>query len=161
MSDTYVQSIDVEVSKNAKSMQWAGICLVLASFGFVFLSAFYSWWFMFAFGAIFASGGVCLHFYNKTAKEYTYEFSKSRLRVVAKDVVNRQRIYLDLMWNDAQSFEIMQDTYDKKTDLLCASKAYEDGIWQIKFTADGIDRSLLFKPDEYMIALIKQLRENK
>ena len=96
MTDQYVQSIDVEVGKAAKYMQWAGIALILASLGFILLSAFYSWWFAFGFVALMAVGGVFLHFYNKTAKEYTYEFSRSRLRIIAKDVVNRQRVYLDL-----------------------------------------------------------------
>ena len=47
MTDQYVQSIDVEVGKAAKYMQWAGIVLILASLGFILLSAFYSWWFTF------------------------------------------------------------------------------------------------------------------
>ena len=71
MTDQYVQSIDVEVGKAAKYMQWAGIALILASLGFILLSAFYSWWFTFGFVALMTAGGVLLHFYTKTAKEYT------------------------------------------------------------------------------------------
>lgn len=58
MTDQYVQSIDVEVGKAAKYMQWAGIALILASLGFILLSAFYSWWFVFGFVALMAAGGV-------------------------------------------------------------------------------------------------------
>lgn len=93
----------------------------IASLGFILLSAFYSWWFTFGFVALMTAGGVLLHFYNKTAKEYTYEFSRSRLRIIAKDVVNRQRVYLDLLWKDVKSFEIMTGAYDEKRDLLCAN----------------------------------------
>lgn len=156
MTDHYVQSIDVEVGKAAKYMQWAGIVLILASLGFILLSAFYSWWFTFGFVALMTAGGVLLHFYNKTAKEYTYEFSRSRLRIIAKDVVNRQRVYLDLLWKDVKSFEIMTGAYDEKRDLLCANKSYDVGVCQIVFRADNQTRRLLFVPDEYMSALVKE-----
>ena len=102
------------------------------------------------------AGGVLLHFYNKTAKEYTYEFSRSRLRIIAKDVVNRQRVYLDLLWKDVKSFDIMTGAYDEKRDLLCANKSYDVGVCQIVFRADNQTRRLLFMPDEYMSALVKE-----
>lgn len=160
MTDNYSQSVEVEVSTSAKTMQWVGICLALASLGFVLLSAFYNWWLMFGFAALAIAGGVLIHFYNKTAKEYAYDFSQSRLRIVAKDVVNRQRVYVELLWNDAQNFEVMTDIFDPKRDLLCASKAYERGVWQIEFKLGAQSKRLLFAPDDYMIALIKEKTSN-
>lgn len=131
--------------------------MILASLGFVLISAFYSWYFMFGFAALLASGAVCIHFYNKTAKEYTYEFSPSRLKIIEKDVVNRQRVYLDLLWKDVCNFEIMNDVYDEKSDLLCASKAYESGVWQIVFNVENEKKRLLFAPDDYLVLLIKEI----
>lgn len=156
MTDNYSQSIDVEVSQKARQLQWAGIGMILASMGFVLISAFYSWYFMFGFALLFVGGGVCVHFYNKTSKEYTYDFSTSKLRIVKKDVVNRQSVYVDLMWNDVESFEIMNDVYDEKSDLMCASKAYEQGVWQIVFWLSNEKKRLLFAPDDYLVALIKE-----
>lgn len=60
----YSCSVDVEVPKNKKIMQWAGIFAILFSLGFVMLSVFYSWYFMIAFAFFFAGGVVNLHFYN-------------------------------------------------------------------------------------------------
>ena len=134
--------------------------MILASLGFVLISAFYSWYFMFGFAALLASGAVCIHFYNKTAKEYTYEFSPSRLKIIEKDVVNRQRVYLDLLWKDVCNFEIMNDVYDEKSDLLCASKAYESGVWQIVFKVENEKKRLLFAPDDYLVLLIKEIANN-
>ena len=134
--------------------------MILASLGFVLISAFYSWYFMFGFAALLASGAVCIHFYNKTAKEYTYEFSPSRLKIIEKDVVNRQRVYLDLLWKDVCNFEIMNDVYDEKSDLLCASKAYESGVWQIVFNVENEKKRLLFAPDDYLVLLIKEIANN-
>lgn len=160
MTDHYTQTIDVEVSQKMHKLQWAGITMILASLGFILISAFYSWYFMFGFAALLVGGAVCIHFYNKTAKEYTYEFSPSRLRVVEKDVVNRQRVYLDLLWKDVLGFEIMGDIYDEKTDLLCASKAYESGVWQIVFNVESEKKRLLFAPDDYLVCLIKEIVNN-
>lgn len=131
--------------------------MILASLGFILISAFYSWYFMFGFAALLATGAVCIHFYNKTAKEYTYEFSPSRLKIIEKDVVNRQRVYLDLLWKDVCSFEIMNDVYEEKSDLLCASKAYESGVWQIVFNVENEKKRLLFAPDDYLVLLIKEI----
>lgn len=134
--------------------------MILASLGFILISAFYSWYFMFGFAALLVGGAVCIHFYNKTAKEYTYEFSPSRLKVIEKDVVNRQRVYLDLLWKDVCDFEIMNDVYDEKSDLLCASKAYESGVWQIVFRVENKKKRLLFVPDDYLVLLIKEIANN-
>lgn len=60
----YSCSVDVEVPKNKKIMQWAGIFAILFSLGFIMLSVFYSWYFMIAFAFFFAGGVVNLHFYN-------------------------------------------------------------------------------------------------
>ena len=164
MTDHYSQTIDVEVSQKMRQLQWVGITMILASLGFILISAFYSWYFMFGFAALLVGGAVCIHFYNKTAKEYTYEFSPSRLKVIEKDVVNRQRVYLDLLWKDVCGFEIMNDVYDEKSDLLCASKAYESGVWQIVFKVENEKKRLLFTPDDYLVLLIKEIAnsdENK
>ena len=164
MTDHYSQTIDVEVSQKMRQLQWAGITMILASLGFILISAFYSWYFMFGFAALLVGGAVCIHFYNKTGKEYTYEFSPARLKVIEKDVVNRQRVYLDLLWKDVCGFEIMNDVYDEKSDLLCASKAYESGVWQIVFEVEKEKKRLLFAPDDYLVLLIKEIAnsdENK
>ena len=146
MTDHYSQTIDVEVSQKMRQLQWAGITMILASLGFILISAFYSWYFMFGFAALLVGGAVCIHFYNKTAKEYTYEFSPSRLKVIEKDVVNRQRVYLDLLWKDVCGFEIMND------------------VWQIVFQVGNEKKRLLFAPDDYLVLLIKEIAnsdENK
>lgn len=60
------------------------------------------------------------------------------------------------MWKDVKSFEIMTGAYDVKRDLLCANKSYDVGVCQIVFRAGNQTRRLLFMPDEYMSALVKE-----
>lgn len=160
MVEQYSQTLDVEVESKSKQKQWIGIALVLFSLGFLMLSIFYSWWFMFAFAVVFAVGCAFIYLYNKTAKEYTYEFNPKRLTIASKDVVNRQKRVLTLLVKDICEFSIMNDMVDGK-DFVCCGKTYEAGVWQISFLLDGKMRRLLFAPDEYMVALIKEaINEN-
>lgn len=156
MVEQYVQELDVQVSAKHKRMQWAGIFLVLFSLGFLMLAIFLSWFFLIGFALIFAVGIEFIHIYNNVKKEYVYEFNPKRLTIVGKDVVNRQKRLLTLLFKDVESFEIMQDEYDEKCDLLYCQNAYDKGVWQIVFTLDGVKRRLLFAPDEYMVALIRE-----
>ena len=179
MTDHYSQTIDVEVSQKMRQLQWAGITMILASLGFILISAFYSWYFMIAFGVFFAAGIVCIHIYNQTAKEYIYEVSPTRLVIVKKDVVNKQSVVLSLLFKDVTSFGIMDDMYHDKVegedviccnsqvdvidysktfDILFCNKAYDMGVYQIVFMPEdtGISQKVLFAPDEYMVALINE-----
>lgn len=137
-------------------MQLTGIALVLASLGFLMISVFFSWWFMFAFAILFALGCVLIHLYNKVAKEYTYELNRSSLCIVAKDVVNRQKRIMTLYLKDIRNFSVMTCMYDGKQDILCCNNCYDMGVWEIRFYFEGADKRLLFAPDDYMIALINE-----
>lgn len=156
MVEQYCQTLDVEVESKSKQKQWIGITLVLFSLGFLMLSIFYSWWFLFAFALTFTVGCLFIYLYNKTAKEYTYEFNPTRLTIASKDVVNRQKRVLTLLVKDICEFSIMSDMVDDDQDIVCCGKTYNMGVWQISFWLDGKMRRLLFVPDEYMIALIKE-----
>lgn len=163
MVDNYTQAVEVTVGSKAKALQWSGIFFVLFSFGFIAVSAFYSWYFMFAFAVFFAVGIVNIHFYNRVVKEFFYEFSPTRFTVVKKDIVNKQTPVLSLLLKDAISFGIMTDMFDegKGKDMLCCDKAYDRGVYQITFgLKDGTTRKVLFAPDEYMVALLNEALAN-
>lgn len=160
MTENYNQSVEVELTSSARAKQWSGIFGVLFSLGFVMVSIFYSWYFMIAFAVAFVFGAINLHLYNKTAREYLYEFSQNRITFVKKDVVNRQFRVLSLLIKDIRSFEVMNDICDDSQALYC-SKAYDIGVWQISYEYEGTLRKALFAPDDYMIALIKEaIKEN-
>lgn len=155
MVSQYSCSVDAEVPKIKKNMQWLGIFAVLFSLGFVILSVFYSWYFMIAFAFFFAGGAVNLHFYNATKKEFLYELSETRLTIVGKDVVNRQKRLASILLKDVTEFKILTDTCDGLDGLYC-SNAYDEGVYALTFKSDGKCKTIAFMPDEYMIALIKE-----
>ena len=151
----YSCSVDVEVPKNKKIMQWAGIFAILFSLGFVMLSVFYSWYFMIAFAFFFAGGVVNLHFYNDVKKEYLYELSETRLTIVGKDVVNRQKRLASILLKDVTEFGIMTDTSDILDGLYCQN-AYDAGVYSLTFNSEGVKKTVAFMPDDYMIALLDE-----
>lgn len=183
MVDNYSQSVEIDVTRRSKRMQWTGMFLVLFSFGFVVAAIFYNWLFMIVFVVFFAAGIVFIHIYNQTAKEYVYEVSPTRLVIVKKDVVNKQTVVLSLLFKDVTGFGIMTDIYHDKVegedavcanehhdsidysktfDILLCNKAYDMGVYQIVFMPKdtGISQKVLFAPDEYMVALINENIKN-
>lgn len=163
MTQNYCQAIEVEVSSKSRRMQWTGIFSILFALGFVMISIFYSWYFMIAFALAFVFGALNLHFCNKTAKEYVYEFTDTRINFVKKDIVNRQYRVLSLLLKDVVSFSLMQDIYDEgnSTNHMYCSRAYDRGVYQIVFDYEGKRQIALFAPDDYMIALINDaLKQN-
>lgn len=153
--------MDVAVSGKAKLSQWLGIAAILLSLGFVILSAFINWYLMFGFGAFMAIGAIEIHIYNLVAKEYIYDFSPKRLVIAKKDVVNRTRRVLSLLFEDALDFSPLEGL-SEDSDIICCGDIGEQGVCELTFSAGGEIKRLIFKPDEYMTELIaNKLKETK
>lgn len=160
MTEQYSQTVEVAVSSKTKSWQWIGIASVLFSLGFLMLTIFLKWYFVFAFVVLLAIGIVYMHFYNSTAKEYTYDFSQKRLVVVKKDLMGKQRRILMLMYEDVLSFEIMDGLSDD-SDVVACNATNECGVYQIVYREGEQTHRLLFAPDDYMTALLSEVLKMK
>lgn len=155
MVQQYSCTVDAEVKKSKKALQWAGIFAILFSLGFVIFSIFFSWYFMIAFAFFFVGGIVNIHFYNNVKKEYLYELSETRLTIVGKDVVNRQKRLATVLLKDVIEFKILSDTSDNLDGLFC-SNAYDAGVYSLSFNSESGVKTFAFMPDDYMIALLKE-----
>ncbi|MDE6302521.1 MAG: hypothetical protein K2M36_02910 [Clostridia bacterium] len=160
MTESYSQSVEVEVSSKTKAMQWIGIAAILFSLGFLMITIFYRWYFVFPFIAILVVGCVYLHFYNTSAKEYTYEFSPKCLVVAKKDLLNKQRRMLVLIFSDVTEFCIMEGLADDN-DVTACGATHEQGVYQLVYRDGENMRRLLFAPDDYMTALIAETIKDK
>ena len=160
MTERYSQSVEVEVSSKTKAMQWIGIAAILLSLGFLMMAIFFKWYFVFPFLAILAVGCVYLHFYNTSAKEYTYEFSPKCLVVAKKDLLSKQRRMLVLMFDDVTEFALMDGLADD-SDVTACGATHERGVYQLIYKDGENTRRLLFAPDDYMTALIAETLKDK
>lgn len=155
MTERYSQTVEMTVSSKTKAMQWIGIASILFALGFLMLTIFLKWYFVFGFLAIFAIGAVYLHIYNASAKEYIYEFSPDRLKIAKKDLMGRTRLLLTLMLDDATGCGIMEGLTEDGDVVACAS-SHEAGVYQLIYKEQDKLKRLLFAPDTYMTALLKE-----
>ncbi|MCM1305760.1 MAG: hypothetical protein NC037_04790 [Bacteroides sp.] len=155
MTEQYSQTVEITVSSKTKSKQWIGIAAVLFSLGFLMLTIFLKWYFVFPFLIIFAVGIVYMHFYNTSAKEYIYEFSPTRLTVAKKDLMGKTSRLISLMLNDVETCTIMEGLSDEN-DIVACNATYERGVYQIIYIENDKRRRLLFAPDTYMQALLRE-----
>jgi len=160
MTEQYSQTVEVAVTSKTKAMQWIGIAAVLFSLGFLMLTIFLKWYFVFVFIVILAIGIVYLHFYNKTAKEFIYDYSPVRLVIAKKDLMGKTSRILSLLFDDAISCEIMDGAADDD-DVMACGAVHERGIYQIVYSEGEKTRRLLFAPDDYMLALLKEALGDK
>ncbi len=155
MTEQYTQTVEVTVSSKTKGMQWAGIVAVLLALGFLMLAIFLVWYFVFGMLALLAIGIVYIHFYNISAQEYAYDFSTVRLIVVKKDLMGKQKRILCLVYEDIIDFGIMEGLAEDE-DIIACNAAHEAGVYQIVYRNADKTRRLLFAPDDYLLALLKQ-----
>ena len=154
MTGQYTQTVEVVVDGKAKATQWIGIAAILLSLGFIILAAFVNWYLMFGFAAFLLIGIVQIHRYNLVAREYIYSYSDTRLVIAKKDVVNRTRRVLAVLFKDVTSFAPLEGL-SEDGDLVCCKNTGDMGVYELNFKAGDEVCRLLFAPDEYMTELIK------
>lgn len=160
MTEQYSQTVEVTVTSKTKAMQWIGIGSVLFSLGFLMLAIFYVWYFVFGFIAILAVGIVYIHLYNTSPKEFIYDISPVRLVIAKKDLMGKTVRKLSLMLEDVKSLELMQGIADDD-DVIACDRTYDKGVYQLVYGEDGNVKRLLFAPDDYMLALLKEALQDK
>ncbi|UKI21476.1 MAG: hypothetical protein L6V83_00290 [Christensenella sp.] len=84
-----------------------------------------------------------------------YELSETRLTIVGKDVVNRQKRLASILLKDVTEFGIMTDTSDRLDGLYCQN-AYDAGVYSLTFNSEGVKKTVAIMPDDYMIALLDE-----
>lgn len=159
MTDRYTQTIECTIKKDNIQKQILCIVCFLMGISLLAVAVVINLFVLIPAVVLLVGGGVFLHFYNNTPKAFTYDFSGQSLVIVKKDVINRTKRVLTLLFEDIISFEIVYDI--KETDVLNAcNDAGEIGVYQIIFKECDKQNTLYFKPDEYMIALINERIKN-
>ena len=159
MTGQYTQTVEVVVDGKAKATQWIGIAAILLALGFIILAAFVNWYLMFGFAAFLLIGIIQIHRYNLVAREFIYSFSDTRLVVAKKDVVNRTRRVLAVLFKDVISFAPLEGL-SEDGDIVCCKNVSDIGVYALDFKAGEDVCRLLFAPDEYMRELIKHRLAN-
>lgn len=155
MTEQYSQTLELTVSSKDKKIQYLGIASCLISLGFILLSVFVSYFFMSGFAAFLVLGIVFIHFYNNVPREFTYDYNEQRLVIVKKDVVNKRSRILCLLLSDIESFGPVEGLTDEN-DIYAGSGELSSASCQIIFRENGAVKRLIFEPDDYLTALLRE-----
>lgn len=153
MTDNYSQSVEVQVKSRAK--QYLGIVAIFVAVGFLMMAIFLKWYYAFPCAAFLVFGAIYLHVFNKTPKEFYYDFSPVRLVIAKKDVMNKTARILSLLFEDVKSFCVMQGLREENDVVACDSTTLS-GVYEIVYAEGDKERRLLFAPDEYLVCLIEE-----
>ncbi len=160
MTDNYSQTVELHMSGSARLKQILGLVLIMLGIGVFAIASVTNWFITIPAVFLVVGGGVYLHFFNKTAKEYTYGFNYQRLVISKKDAVNRQKRILSVDVNAIVSFEIMH-SLPSQNDIIAVADVGEIGVYEMQFKGADGEYKLFFKPDEYMIALINDCLDSR
>ncbi len=155
MTDRYTQTIECEISREDRRKQIISILLFLIGVALIAIAGVISWFILIAACVVLAGGGFFLHLFNKTAKEFIYDFSYERLVFARKDAVNRTKRVLTLNFDDVVSFEILSGIVDNNI-LIATDDVGDMGVYQLEYKEGDSLKKLCFKPDDYMVAIIKE-----
>lgn len=160
MTDNYTQTVELKMSGNTRLKQILGLVLILLGVGLFAVAATANWFITIPAVFLVVGGGVYLHLFNKTAKEYVYGFNYQRLVISKKDSVNRQKRILSVEVDKIISFEIMQ-SLPNVGDTIAVADVGEMGVYELTFSCENGESKLFFKPDEYMVALINDCLDSR
>ncbi len=155
MTDNYTQSIEVPMSKSTRLKQIICLCLFLIAITLLIISATVNWYIAIAGAVVGYLGGVYLHLFNKSPKQYIYNCSRERIVISMTDVANRTKRIASIEYQDVKRFEVFSDLADN-IDVNATSNIGNVGVYLLEYNEGIIERKLCFEPDDYMIAFIKQ-----
>ncbi len=158
MNQNYTQTLQVAITKNSKTKQYAGFALLLLSGVFLIVSVFVSWFCMIAFAISFVASMVLLQLYNDVAKEFVYDFSSERIVITKRTLINRYKRVIDISHKDVEYMQKANNFHDKS---IIACSANVDEAFEIVFKSGDNTHSLFITPDDYILALLRQKYGNK
>lgn len=155
MSEQYVQRVEVPLRPGARRDQILGVVLQLIGLGMIAVAVFYNWYAFIAVAAFLGAGIWLTQKFYGTARQYEYDYSTERLVVSRTNIVNRRKRILEIVFDDVTFFTYFRDTaFDD--DIVAADDLHSEEIKAMGFKADGKNLRLLFRPDDYLTALLSE-----
>lgn len=155
MSEQYVQRVDVPLRSGARRDQILGIALQLLGLGMIAVAVFYSWYAFIAVAAFLGAGIWLTQRFYGTARQYEYDYSEERLVISRTNIVNHRKRILEIVFEDVLFFTYFRDVAFED-DIIAADDLHSEEIKAIGFKAEGRNFRLLFRPDDYLTALLSE-----
>lgn len=155
MTDLYTQTIENPLSKTARKKQVGGALAVVIGICSIGLAIGVSYYFFILTGLLLILGCLLTVSFNKTIKSFEYGSNSMRLIFSITTVISRSERKLEIMLKDVLEYDDFQDlTVDN--DFIMCPNVNENGVKALVFNVEGKTARVLFKPDEYMNAFLKE-----
>lgn len=155
MTDLYVQNIENPLSKAARKKQIAGVLFTLLGIGLIIVATAVSYYAFIGVGILLALGTYLTVSYNKTIKSYEYGCNTSRLIFSVTTVISRTERKIEILLDDVVEYGDFDDLTVESDYIMCPS-TNEVGVKALVFNLDGKKERVLFLPDDYMNAFLKE-----
>ena len=160
MTEYYVQTLDVETSAKDKAKLIGGALLMLFSLAFLIVAVLVNYWFFIGFGAFIVSGMILVQIYESLAAKFCYSTSEKRIVVSKKNNAGNGKRLASVEFASIKRIERFCDIVSKDDIVACDNTGDQD-VYALVYQADGVNKRILFKPDDYLIALLKEIMPEK
>lgn len=155
MTDLYTQTIENPMGKSARRKQIGGLLLTILGFCSIGLAVGISYYFFIMTGVLLVLGGYLTISFNKTIKSFEYGCNDTRLIFSVTTVISRSERKLEILLKDVAEYDDFQDIVSENDFVMC-SNVNENGVKALVFNVDGKHARVLFAPDEYLNAFLKE-----
>lgn len=155
MTDLYVQNIDNPLPKGARAKQFGGVLLTLLGFGFIIVATTVSYYAFIGTGVFVVVGTLITINYNRTIKSFEYGCNTQRLIFSVTTVISRTERKMEIMLDDVVDYGDFDDLVCQ-TDYVMCPDTNKVGVKAMVFNVDGRQERVLFEPDDYLNAFLKE-----
>jgi E3 ubiquitin-protein ligase DOA10 len=154
MTELYVQTVENPLSKTARNKQFLGALMVIIGICSIGLAIGVSYYFFILTGVLLAIGIYLTISFNKTIKSFEYGINHVRIVFSVTTVISRTERKLEILLQDVVEYDDFLDlTIDG--DFIMCSNVNENGVKALVFNVEGKTERVLFNPDEYLNAFLK------
>lgn len=155
MTDFYTQSIDNPLTTAARIKQVGGAVLAIIGFCSIGLAVGISYYFFILTGILLIISGYLTISFNNTIKSFEYGCNDVRLIFSTTNVISRTERKIEILLKDIVEYGIFQDVVVEKDYVMCPN-TNALGVMFVVYIVDGISERVLFHPDEYMNAFLRE-----
>ena len=155
MTDLYTQTIENPLDKTARRKQVGSAVAFVVGICSVGLAIGVSYYFFILTGSLILLGALLTISFNKTVKSFEYGCNQSRLIFSVTTVISRTERNIEILLDDVAEYGDFQDLTIESDFIMCPN-VNEDGVKAMIFKVGNNTARVLFKPDGYLNAFLKE-----
>ncbi len=155
MTELYVQNVENPLNGNARKKQILGVVLTLLGVGLAVVAFAVSYYAFIGTGVLIIFGTLVTMSYNRTIKSFEYGCNTTRLIFSVTTVISRTERKIDILLDDVLEYGKFDDLVSVGDYVMCPDTK-EMGVKALVFSVDGKTERVLFTPDDYMHAFLKE-----